>query len=93
MESLEEALEILRSLKKKHGRVLSLNAVFDALTRARVYDSKQSISECLHKLQGENKIRSVNFGIDIELLEDDEPVEYVQSSLDGGFGWLKRAVK
>jgi hypothetical protein len=101
MESLEEALEILRSLRRKHGRVLSLSAVFDALARSGIYGSKQSMSECLHRLQGEKKIRPVNFGVDIELLEDEgeneeqdgEPAEYVQSSLDGGFGWLKRAAR
>jgi len=93
MESLEEVLYVLRSLKKKHGRVLSLNVVFDTLIKERVYESKQAISKCLRELQSEKKIRPVNFGVNIEFLEDDEPLEDVQLSLDGGSGWLKRTGK
>lgn len=91
MERLEEVLDVLRSLRKKHGRVLSLNVVFDALTKMNIYESRKAISDCLRRLQSANKIRPVNFGVNIELLEDDKPVEYVQSSLGGGTGWLKKA--
>lgn len=93
MERLEEALDVLRSLKKKHGSVLSLSVVFDALIKERIYESNQAISNCLRKLQSKNKIRPLNFGVNIELLEDDVQIEYVQSSLDGGFKWLKRTGK
>lgn len=93
MERLEETLDVLRSLRKKHGRVLSLNVVFDALIKERIYESKQAISICLRKLQSAKKIRPVNFGVNIELLEDGKPLDYVQSSLDGGFGCPKRVGK
>ncbi len=85
MEELEGALGALRQLGRKHGKILSLSLVFKTLTQKRIYDSRDAIVECLRNLQNENKIRPINFGIDIELLEDVESIAlaHVQSSLDG----------
>jgi len=80
MEYMEEVLEILRGLKKKHKGPLPLNAVFKVLIEEHICDSAKSVSECLRKLQSVGKIRPVNVGVDIELLEDVK-TEYVQSSL------------
>ncbi len=80
MEYLDEVLEILRKLKKKHGSPHPLNAVFKALIEERICDSSKSVSECLRKLQNIGKIRPVNAGVNIELLEDVK-VNYIQSSL------------
>lgn len=80
MEYLEEVLVILRRLKRKHNGPLPLNAVFKTLMEERICDSSKSVSECLRKLQSSGKIRPVNAGVNIELLEDVK-VNYVQSSL------------
>ena len=84
MDNLESTMETLRQLGKKHGRVLSLTLVFKSLLHTRLYRSKESIANCLRALKKVHKIKSINFGIDIELLENIEPnSEYVQSSLNG----------
>lgn len=80
MEYLEEVLEILRKMKKKHDGPLPLNAVFKTLIDSRICDSSKSVSDCLRKLQSIGKIRSVNSGVNIELLEEVK-VSYVQASL------------
>lgn len=80
MEQIEEVLEMLRSMKRRHGGPLALRAIFKSLIEERVCDSSKSVSDCLKKLQIIGKIRSVNSGVDIELLEDVKQ-EYVQASL------------
>jgi hypothetical protein len=80
MEYLDDVLEILRRLKKRHGSPLPLNVVFRALIEEHVCDSSKSVSDCLRKLQSIGKIKPVNAGVNIELLEDVN-VNYVQSSL------------
>lgn len=80
MEQIEEVLEVLRNLKRKYGDPLSLKVVFSLLIEKKICDSNKSVSDCLRKLDIAGKIRSVNSGVDIELLEDIRP-EYVQSSL------------
>jgi len=80
MDRSDEVLEVLKRLKKKHGRVLSLNTIFRELLKERIYESKRAIADCLRKLQAAKKIRPVKFGVNIEILED-SPVEYIQSSL------------
>lgn len=80
MEYLDDVLDILRELKKKHKGPLPLNAVFKTLINERICDSSKSVSECLRKLQIAGKIRPVNAGVNIELLEDVK-LNYVQSSL------------
>lgn len=80
MEQIEEVLDVLRSLKRKHGNPLPLRIIFRSLIEERVCDSTKSVSECLRRLSGIGKIRSISSGVGIELLEDVKP-EYVQSSL------------
>jgi hypothetical protein len=80
MEDIEDALGVLRVLKRRYERTLPLKAVFKSLIDSRICDSSKSVSDCLRQLQRMGKIRSVNTGVDIELLEDIK-VEYVQSSL------------
>jgi hypothetical protein len=80
MEYLEDVLEILRKLKRKHQGPLPLNLVFKSLIEERICDSSRTVSECLRKLQNEGKIRSINSGVNIELVEDVK-INYVQSSL------------
>jgi len=84
MDGLESALDILRRLGKKHGRVLPLSLVFKTFLNEKIYSSAEAIVNCLRALQKDNKIKPINFGIDIELLESTELKEedYVQSSLD-----------
>jgi len=86
MSDMDDALIILRQLGRRHGRVLSLSLVFKTFLQTRIYDSKEAIADCLRSLQRQNKIKPINFGVDIELLEDAEDLdgeEYVQSSLSG----------
>ena len=80
MEQIEEVLDVLRSLKRKHGNPLSLGIIFKSLIEERICDSTKSVSECLRGLSGAGKIRSVSSGVGIELLEDVKQ-DYVQSSL------------
>ena len=80
MEYLDDVLKILRKLKKKHRGPLPLNAVFKSLIEERICDSSRSVSECLRRLQSEGKIRPVDAGVNIELLEEVK-TNYVQSSL------------
>ena len=84
MDNLESTMETLRQLRKKHGRVLSLTLVFKCLLKTRLYRSKETIANCLRALQKAHKIKPINFGVDIELLESvKQNSEYVQSSLNG----------
>ncbi len=85
MSELDEALDVLKQLGRKHGKVLSLSLVFKTFLQKRICDSRGSIADCLRNLQDENKIKPINFGIDIELLGDIESgaIAHVQSSLDG----------
>jgi hypothetical protein len=80
MEYLEEVLSVLRKLKRKHDGPLPLNDVFKTLIEERICDSTKSVSDCLRRLQHDGKIKPMNAGINIELLEDVK-VNYVQSSL------------
>lgn len=80
MGQIEEVLEVLRNLKRRHGNPLPLKVIFRSLIEERICDSTKSVSDCLRRLRGVGKIRSVSSGIGIELLEDVKP-EYVQSSL------------
>lgn len=80
MEYLEEVLLVLRKLKRRHDGPLPLNIVFKTLIEERICDSTKSVSDCLRRLQHDGKIRPVNSGVNIELLEDVK-VNYVQSSL------------
>jgi hypothetical protein len=80
MDQMEEVLQVLRRLKRKHNGPLPLKEIFKSLVDNCVCDSSRSVSECLKKLSGNGKIRPVNSGVDIELLEDVK-IEYVQSSL------------
>jgi hypothetical protein len=83
VEHVEEALGVLRLLKRRYERTLPVKAVFKSLIDSRICDSSKSVSDCLKQLQRMGKIRSVNTGVDIELLEDVK-IEYVQSSLVPG---------
>ena len=80
MEQIEEVLQVLRKMKRKRGDPLPLAIIFRSLIEDRICDSKKSVSECLKRLQISGKIRTVNSGVNIELLEDVKP-EYSQSSL------------
>jgi hypothetical protein len=85
MDNIESTMESLRGLARKHGKVLSLSLVFKTLFKSGIYRSREALADCLRALQKEKKIKSINFGIDIELLEsmDSHPIEYTQSSLSG----------
>ncbi len=80
MEQIEEVLDVLRSLRRRHGNPLSLGIIFRSLIEERICDSTKSVSDCLRRLRGAGKIRSISSGVGIELLEDMKQ-EYVQSSL------------
>jgi len=80
MEQIEEVLDVLRNLKRRHGDPLPLKVIFRSLIEERICDSAKSVSDCLRKLRGAGKIKSVSSGVGIEFLEDVKP-EYVQSSL------------
>jgi hypothetical protein len=87
MDETEVAMGALQRLARKHGNVLSLNLVFKTLLDDRICASRESITDCLHRLHTQNRIKSINFGIAIELMEkiEAESISYVQSSL-GVFG-------
>lgn len=80
MDQMEEVLDVLRKLKKRYDGPLPLRDIFKMLMDDCVCDSSRSVSQCLKRLSGEGKIRTVNSGVDIELLEEVK-IEYVQSSL------------
>lgn len=80
MEHTEEVLQILRKLKRTHNGPLPLNKVFKALIEEKICDSNKSVSEVLKKLQSIGKIRPVQAGVNIELLEKVK-VKYSQTSL------------
>jgi hypothetical protein len=85
MDNIESTMDALRGLARKHGSVLSLSLVFKTLFKSGIYRSREALADCLRALQKEKKIKSINFGIDIELLEniDSNAMEYTQSSLSG----------
>jgi len=76
----EQVLEVLRGMKRRGAGELSLKEVFKSVIGKRICETSRSVSECLRGLQRQGKIRTLNQGIAIELLEDVK-VEYVQSSL------------
>jgi len=76
----EQVLEVLRGMKRRGMGKLPLKEVFKSVMGRRICGSSRSVSECLRGLQRRGKIRTLNRGVDIELLEDIK-VEYVQSSL------------
>ena len=80
MDQMEEVLDVLRNLKRRYYGPLPLREIFKQLIDDRVCDSAKSVSDCLKKLRVEGKIRTVNTGVDIELLEKVH-IEYVQESL------------
>lgn len=82
MDALEadEVLDVLRGMKRRIGGPLSLKDVFKSVLGKGICESSRSVSECLRALQRHGKIRTLNRGVDIELLENVK-VDYVQSSL------------
>ncbi|MFH1623209.1 MAG: hypothetical protein ABIA12_01680 [Candidatus Aenigmatarchaeota archaeon] len=79
----EEVLNVLRGMRKRRNGPLLLKEVFKSVIGRGICESSKSVSDCLRKLQTAGKIRTLNRGVDIELLEDVK-VEYVQSSLVHG---------
>jgi len=80
MDQVEEVLNVLRKMKRKSLGPLPLRNIFKSLMDERICDSNKSVSDCLKTLKKMGKIRVVNTGVDIELLENVK-VEYTQSSL------------
>ena len=76
----DEVLGVLRGMKKKNNGPLQLKDVFKRVLDKGICDSSKSVSDCLRQLQRDGKIRTLNRGVNIELLEDVK-AEYVQSSL------------
>ena len=76
----DDVLGVLRGMKKRNGGPLQLKDVFKSVIGKGICDSSKSVSDCLRQLQRTGKIRTLNRGVDIELLEDVK-AEYVQSSL------------
>ena len=81
MGQIEDVLNVLRNMKKKHNGPLPLQSIFKSLIEERVCKSSKSVSDCLKDLQRMGKIKAINTGVDIELLEEIR-VEYIQSSLN-----------
>ena len=80
MNKLEEVLNVLRKMKKKNDGPLPLRNIFKLLMEDHVCDSSKSVADCLKLLRKMGKIKIVNTGIDVELLENVK-AEYTQSSL------------
>ncbi len=80
MDQTEEVLSVLRNMKKKSNGPLPLRVIFKSLIEERICDSSKSVSDCLKRLKKMGKIRTLNTGVDIELLEEVK-IDYVQSSL------------
>ncbi len=76
----EGVLEVLRGMKKRGAVALSLKEVFKSVLGLGICRSSRSLSDCLRHLQRDGKIRTLNRGVDIDLLENVK-IEYVQSSL------------
>jgi len=76
----EEVLEVLRGMKRRGAEKLQLKEVFKSVIGKGICESSRGVSDCLRQLQRDGKIRTLNRGVDIDLLEHVK-VEYVQSSL------------
>lgn len=87
MAKIDEVLRILHSLRKDNGKVISLSAVYKIIIREGIYNSYKAISDSLKRLESIGKIKLVNFGNNIELLDEElsermnAKIEFVQSSL------------
>jgi len=80
LDQIENVLNVLRKMKKKSNGPLPLRAIFKSLIDERICDSSKTVSECLRSLNKMGKIRTLNTGVDIELLEEIK-AKYVQASL------------
>ncbi len=80
MGQIDDVLGVLRDMKKRNDGPLSLQKIFKSLIDEGICDSSKSVSECLKKLSISGKIKTLNAGVNIELLEEVK-VNYVQSSL------------
>jgi hypothetical protein len=76
----EEVLEVLRGMKRRGAEKLPLKEVFKVVMGKGICNSSRGVSDCLRQLQRDGKIRTLNRGVAIELLEHIK-IEYVQSSL------------
>ena len=87
MATNEDVLNSIKSLAKAKGRILPLSLVYRTLTKEGVYTSVGLIAKTLKNLEVAGKIKSIAFGMSIELLDMDEEIqiqrkiEYVQSTL------------
>ncbi len=71
----EEVLATLKQLTRKHGKVLSLNVIHKTLIRDGILSSQRAVANVLKKLENVRKIRSVSFGVSVEVLENvEEPI-------------------
>jgi len=80
VDQIEEVLSVLRRMKKRENGPLPLRTIFRSLIDERICDSSKTVSECLRTLNKMGKIRTLNTGVDIELLEEIK-AKYVQASL------------
>lgn len=85
MTKSDEVLQILRNLAKKNGNVISLNQIHKILIKEGVFQSKKSVANCLRKLELVRKIKPINFGVSVELLEQEqnENIECAQNPFNG----------
>jgi len=79
----EEVLDVLRGMRRRRSGPLLLKEVFKSVLGRGICETSRGVSDCLRRLQADDKIRTLNRGVDIDLLENVK-VEYVQSSLAHG---------
>lgn len=85
MTKSDEVLQILRNLAKDNGKIISLEQIHKVLIKEGVFQSKKSVANCLRRLEMVRKIKPINFGVSVELLEQEksENIEPIQNSFNG----------
>lgn len=81
MTKSDEVLQILRNLARKNGNVIPLDQIHKILIKEGVFQSKKSVANCLRRLELVRKIKPINFGVSVELLEQEQSknIEYAHS--------------
>jgi len=66
----DEVLEILRSMARTNGKVLSISQIHRTLIKEGVLSSQKAVAGVLRSLEMVRKIRTVDFGVSVELLDN-----------------------
>ncbi len=70
MAKSDEVLQILRNMARQNGKVLSLSQIHRTLIKEGILSSQNAVASVLRSLESIRKIRTVNFGVSVELLDN-----------------------